>query len=62
MKLPWMPAVRKGLYAVYADASREVRTPLKTRKKFRENRSMTTEEVFTDIYLRGRWGGAEGEF
>ncbi len=62
MKLPWMPAVRKGLYAVTPTPVVKFVRRLKRAKEFRENRSMTTEEVFTDIYLRGRWGGAEGEF
>jgi hypothetical protein len=62
MKSFWVQAVSKGLYAVTPMPVVNFMRRLKRANEFRENRSMTTEEVFTDVYLRGRWGGAEGEF
>jgi SAM-dependent methyltransferase len=35
---------------------------LKRRLEQRRNRNKTAEEVFTEIYQRHRWGGAQGEF
>jgi len=40
-------------------------SPLRQWKRGRERRrnaALSVEEVFTDIYLSQRWGGAEGEF
>jgi SAM-dependent methyltransferase len=35
---------------------------LKRRLDQRKNRNRTAEEVFTEIYEKNRWGGAQGEF
>jgi hypothetical protein len=57
-----LSAMRKALYAITPIPVVKLARRLKRANEFRENRSMTTEEVFTDVYRRGRWGKAEGEF
>ena len=32
------------------------------RRLSRRNERLTTEQVFTDVYLKNRWGGRPGEF